>query len=216
MASREELEERYAGEAGRFWSRVEGERPASYWERNLIDARRLARRLIAGWLDPLTDEKVLDAGCGSGSVARYLASRGAKVLAVDALPRFVPAAGDERLHFAVADLRQRPVAAESFTSAILHDVLGDYPARDRVALFQSLAEWRCRRVVLVMRQSSPWGEWVDGLAAPEPHEPVDTVKLFRGIHLETPYFLTRRETIRRRNASLEVAEFSLSQHWPGV
>jgi hypothetical protein len=42
------------------------------------------------------------------------------------------------------------------------------------------------------------------------------VTLFRGIHLETPYFLTRRESIKRRNHAAEVAEFTLAHDGGGV
>ena len=40
--------------------------------------------------------------------------------------------------------------------------------------------------------------------------------LFRGIHLETPYFLTRRETVKRRNHAAEVSEFTRSHDGGGV
>ena len=78
----------YAGEQGRAWDRIEREGPSTYWEENVVGGRRLARRTIVHWLEPLTKQTVLDAGCGFGSLGAHLAGLGAKVLGIDLLPRF--------------------------------------------------------------------------------------------------------------------------------
>ncbi|HVR29471.1 MAG TPA: methyltransferase domain-containing protein [Thermoanaerobaculia bacterium] len=208
---RAELARLYAGDHGRSWSRIELERPATYWEENAVAARRLTRRAISAWLEPLDLQIVLDAGCGAGALARHLVGLGAGVTALDVLPRFADAARRPRgLHFVVGDLRQRVSPPAAYTTVVAQEVLEDYPPEERLGLVQALAQWEARRMILALRIPSAWGEWSDRLAGRARHPPVDTVALFRGIHLETPYFLTRRETLRRRNHVVEIAEFSLA------
>jgi SAM-dependent methyltransferase len=206
----------YAGEPGRAWNRIERERPSTYWEENVIGGRRLARRTIVHWLEPLTRQTVLDAGCGAGGLAAHLASLGARVIGVDLLARFRPAQKVKGLRFVLGDLRQPCVRPGVLTTAILHEVLEDYPAEERVALVKAVAAWGAPRLILVTRVQSTWGDWADRLSARGGRTPVDTVSLFRGIHLETPYFLTRRETVKRRNHAAEVAEFTLAHDGAGV
>jgi SAM-dependent methyltransferase len=206
----------YAGEQGRAWDRIESERPSTYWEENVIGGRRLARRTIVHWLEPLTRQTVLDAGCGAGGFAAHLAGLGARVVGIDLLPRFRAAPRVKGLRFAVGDIRQPAALAGAFTTAILQEVLEDYPPEERVGVVQTLAGWGARRLILVTRIQSSWGDWADRVSARGGRGPVDTVTLFRGIHLETPYFLTRRETVKRRNHAAEVAEFTLAHDGAGV
>jgi SAM-dependent methyltransferase len=210
------LERLYSGEPGRASERVERERPSTYWEENAIGGRRLARRTIVHWLEPLGRHTVLDAGCGTGSVGAHLAGLGAKVVGIDLLPRFLGAPRVPGLRFVVADLRQRISPQGAYTAAILNEVLEDYPPEERVDLVRALGDWGIRRLIVVAKTSSAWGDWADRLQTRGRQPPVDTVALFRGIHLETPYFLTRRETLRRRNYAAEIAEFTLAHDAGGV
>lgn len=210
------LEQLYSGEPGRAWDRIERERPATYWEENAIGGRRLARRTIVHWLEPLTRQTVLDAGCGTGALGVHLAGLGATVLGIDLLPRFRPVPRVAGLRFAVADLRERVAPRAAFTAAVLQEVLEDYPAEERVEVVRALGEWGIRRLILVTRIESSWGDWADRLSSRARRAPVDVVALLRGIHLETPYFLTRRETLRRRNHAAEIAELTLSHDGAGV
>ena len=212
-ADRDALALLYAGEHGRAWRRVELERPATYWEENAVAGRRLARRTITRWLEPVAAQTVLDAGCGSGALARHLAELGAAVVGIDVLPRFHPVAGvPPGARFVMADLRERVSPVGAFTAVVLQEVLEEHPPEKRVDLVRALAEWRARRMILSCRIQSSWGDWADRLAGPGRYPPVDPIALFRGIHLETPYFLARRETLRRRNHVVEIAEFSLTHH----
>ena len=206
----------YSGEQGRAWDRIERERPSTYWEENVIGGRRLARRTIVHWLEPMTKQTVLDAGCGYGSLGAALAGLGAKVLGIDLLPRFRAAPRIMGLRFAVADLHVPVCPRGTFTTAILAEVLEDYAPEDRVAVVKALADWGARKLILVTRVQSTMGDWADRLSAKGGRPPVDTVALFRGIHLETPYFLARRETVKRRNHAAEIAEFTLAHDAGGV
>jgi SAM-dependent methyltransferase len=206
----------YAGEPGRAWDRIEREHPSTYWEENVIGGRRLARRTIVHWLEPLGRQTVLDAGCGAGGLGAHLATLGARVIGVDLLARFRKAPKVKGLRFVLGDLRQPCLARGALTTAILHEVLEDYPPEERVELVKSMAAWGAPKLILVTRIQSTWGDWADRLSTRGGRAPVDTVTLFRGIHLETPYFLTRRETVKRRNHAAEVAEFSLAHDGAGV
>jgi hypothetical protein len=183
----------------------------TYWEQNAAAGRVLVRRTIERWLQPLDRQVVLDAGCGAGALARQLAGLGATVVGADLRPSPSWTAPRPRgLRFLVADLRRPACPPAAFTALVAQELIDDHPPEERVAVARALADWGARRMILVTRIASSWGEWADRLAGPGRQPPVDTVALFRGIHLETPYFLVRRETVRRRNHVVEVAEFSLS------
>ena len=176
----------------------------------MIGGRRLARRTIVHWLEPLTRQTVLDAGCGAGGLAAHLAGLGAKVVGIDLLPRFRSAPA--RQGTALRD-RGRPRAGGARGSVHHRDSAGGargLSARGAGRIWCGRSPtWGARRLILVTRVQSSWGDWADRLSAKGGRAPVDTVTLFRGIHLETPYFLTRRETVKRRNHAAEVAEFTL-------
>ena len=215
MSDRSSLALRYRGAYGRYWERVERSRPTSYWEQNLVAVRRQARRLLMRWLDPLSEQTVVDVGCGLGALSLQLARQGARVVGLDLLPRF-SALPEPSLSFVVGDLRQPVAASGRFSAAILDEILEDYPGSERLDIVRATAEWRAERLLLVNRLTSGWGGWIDRSAVPSGTDPVDTVELYRGIHLETPYFLARRGILRRRNCSLELAEFTLSHQWAEV
>lgn len=60
---------------------------------------------------------VLDVGCGEGTLARYLASRGHEVIGIDSDPGVLP--GDsEGTHFMLADATNLPFADDSFDAVV--------------------------------------------------------------------------------------------------
>ena len=106
--------------------------PMTAWGRTILD--RLA---LAG------DERVLDAGCGTGRVTEALRERlpDGRVVALDASPSMLAEArgrlGDDRVEYVLADLA-RPLPLDEpvdavFSSATFHWV------RDHDALFANLA-----------------------------------------------------------------------------
>jgi len=102
----------YRGPGGRFWDRIEAERPGTYPEENLALGRRQEAALLLAWMgDPegLAGLRVLDVGCGQGRLALRLSAAGARVLGVDLLPRFAPpalaAARRHELSLVVGDFR---------------------------------------------------------------------------------------------------------------
>ena len=99
--------------------------------------------VVVGWLDLSGDERVLDAGCGTGRVTALLRDRlprGA-VIALDGSRSMIARAkerlGVERIEFVVADLR-RPLPIDPPVDAILSTATFHWIA-DHDALFRHLA-----------------------------------------------------------------------------
>jgi 2-polyprenyl-3-methyl-5-hydroxy-6-metoxy-1,4-benzoquinol methylase len=84
---------------------------------------------VAGEVDDLT---VLDAGCGEGIVSRYLADRGANVVAIDVSPRLIELAKaqdlQDRITYEVHDLSHPlPRYRQTFDITVSNLVLNDVP-----------------------------------------------------------------------------------------
>lgn len=100
---------------------------------------------VVGWLELHGDERVLDAGCGSGRVTEVVAERlpAGRVIALDASPSMLAAArrrlarfGD-RVEFVEADLAL-PLPVEGRVDAVLSTATFHW-VRDHEALFRNLA-----------------------------------------------------------------------------
>jgi SAM-dependent methyltransferase len=83
-------------------------------------------------LGNIRGQRVLDAGCGGGYLARVLAARGAHVTGIDISPHLIELAREKnaggRIDYQVADLSQPlPERAESFDAVASYLVLNDVP-----------------------------------------------------------------------------------------
>ncbi len=100
-------------------------------------ARRETGELVR-WIRPRADEKVLDAACGPGTLARAVARRGARVWAVDLCPSMLRAAREgERhrasyVHLTLSDVEQLPYAAQTFDLVICANSFANFPRPLRV------------------------------------------------------------------------------------
>jgi trans-aconitate methyltransferase len=83
-------------------------------------------------LDPRPGERILDVGCGEGTLTGKIIERGASVLGVDSSPEMVEAAQAKGIDALVMDVAQMRFQAEfdaAFSNATLHWV----PDKERVA-----------------------------------------------------------------------------------
>lgn len=105
------------------------------WNHDLVIPHLLA---LAGDVAGLT---VLDAGCGEGIVARYLAARGASIVGIDssaALIQLAQAHNEHHIRYEVHDLtRPVPHYAQAFDMVVSNLVLND------VADYQGFATTLC-------------------------------------------------------------------------
>jgi trans-aconitate 2-methyltransferase len=98
---------------------------------------------VLGWLDLRGDERVLDAGCGTGKVTRLLLDRlpRGQVIALDGSPAMIAAArerlGEERVVYIAADLAQ-PLPVTPRVDAVLSTATFHWIA-DHDGLFANLA-----------------------------------------------------------------------------
>jgi 2-polyprenyl-3-methyl-5-hydroxy-6-metoxy-1,4-benzoquinol methylase len=119
--------------------------------------------ILPGLLDLLGDvagQRVLDAGSGTGYLARVLAARGARVTGVDVSPRLVAAARERdpagAIDYRAADLSQPwPQAAESFDAVASYLVLNDVP--DYRGFAATLAAVLAPGGRLVVALNNPYG-----------------------------------------------------------
>jgi len=203
----------YSGEVGETWARIEREAPATYWEENAVLGRQDTYKLLLERLRPIVGRRVLDAGCGLGLLSRRLAGAGALVTGVDLVSHRVSRArgmkGGDAPTFAVADFRDVLAAADAFDDVIIQEVLEDYTSEERRDTILGLAESRVPRIHLVFREPGRWGGLI-GPMMPEALVPtLDSIPLFRSIHLHTPYRLAHQESVRRRSYSVNVVQFTL-------
>jgi SAM-dependent methyltransferase len=203
----------YAGEAGETWSRVEREAPASYWEENAILGRRDTYTLLLERLQPTEGRRILDAGCGHGLLARRLAGQGARVTGVDLVSHRVLKArgmkGGGAPAFVAADFRDLLCVADAFDDVVIQEVLEDYTSEERRDTILGLAESRVPRLHLIYRQPGRWGGLIGPMLPDALIPTLDSVPLFRSIHLHTPYRLALQESVRRRSYSVNVVQFTL-------
>lgn len=90
-------------------------------------------------LDPRPGERILDVGCGEGSLTRRIAERGAEVLGIDNSPEMVAAARAQGIDALLLDASDLQFVAEfdaAFSNAALHWVLDKEQAAR--ALFRAL------------------------------------------------------------------------------
>jgi SAM-dependent methyltransferase len=90
-------------------------------------------------LDPQPGERILDVGCGEGTLTKKIVERGATVLGIDNSPEMIAAARAAGIDAVLMDAADMPFAAEfdaAFSNATLHWVLEkEHAAR---AIFRAL------------------------------------------------------------------------------
>lgn len=204
----------YEGDLGRRWQRIEDERPSSYFEQNIVVGRRELRERLTELLPETAGRRILDAGCGLGSVASRLAESGAQVTAVDLVPAFIEAARDRSPRpgptFMVGDFVDFlgvDGAEVPFDVVVLTEVLEDYETTERYELLRRIAASGVPWFYLAFRTVGDEGGIFWERLSGSDTSGIREIDLLRWIHLGTPFRQTRQVKVHVRNYRLHVSEF---------
>lgn len=151
---RVQLENYFDRTAFEAWKRLTSDGPLSQVRATVRAGREQMRaRLLSQLPSDLNGCRILDAGCGTGSLSIELARRGADVLAVDLSPNLIAIAreraprlfGGGRIEFQVGDML---IATEDeFDHVVAMDSLIHYPAREMVNVLETFS-WAAGRSIL--------------------------------------------------------------------
>lgn len=110
------------GRAGTRRRKVAQEWDAERYRRDAAFVPALGSAIL-DWLQPRPGERILDLGCGDGTLSLRLAGAGAVVVGVDSAPDMVRAAREKGIDARRLDARALPFEAEFdavFSNAVLH------------------------------------------------------------------------------------------------
>ncbi len=161
LQRRGQLEEYFDRTAVRAWERLTSDAPVSRIRASVRAGRDRMRQAMLDLLPaPLTGQRVLDAGCGTGALAQELAARGAGVLAIDLSPTLVElarqrsnAAAAAAIEFRTGDMTD-PALGE-FDHVVAMDSLIHYEADDIVRVLATLARRTRRSLVFTFAPRTP-------------------------------------------------------------
>ena len=159
---RQKLEEYFDRTAADAWARLTSDEPVGRIRATVRAGRDRMRATLLGWLpDDLRGQRVLDAGCGTGSLAVEAAKRGADVVAIDLSPTLVELArernaahvGAGSIEFRVSDMLDP--ALGSFDWVIAMDSLIHYEAPDMAAMIAQLSGRAAKGMVFTFAPKTP-------------------------------------------------------------
>jgi magnesium-protoporphyrin O-methyltransferase len=161
LQRRGQLEEYFDRTAVRAWERLTSDAPVSRIRASVRAGRDRMRQAMLDLLPaPLTGQRVLDAGCGTGALAQELAARGGGVLAIDLSPTLVElarqrsnAAASAAIEFRTGDMTD-PALGE-FDHVVAMDSLIHYEADDIVRVLATLARRTRRSLVFTFAPRTP-------------------------------------------------------------
>lgn len=159
---RDEIETYFDRTASAAWAALTSDAPVSRIRRTVRRGRDTMRATLLSWLPKdLSGCTLLDAGCGTGTLAIEAARRGAEVVAIDLSPTLVELARD-RLHdsgedldvtFLVGDMRDMDLGC--FDYAVAMDSLIHYDVTDGVQTLGSMAEQINCKMVFTFAPKTP-------------------------------------------------------------
>jgi len=162
QARRDEIETYFDRTAAEAWAALTSDAPVSRIRRTVRRGRDAMRDTLLNWLPAdLTGSTLIDAGCGTGTLAIEAAQRGAEVVAVDLSPTLVNLAR-ERLRdlnqtldvtFLVGDMRDMDLG--SFDYAVAMDSLIHYDVADGVQTLEAMAQQIHRKMVFTFAPKTP-------------------------------------------------------------
>ncbi len=201
---RGEIEHYFDRTAADTWARLTSTAPVSRVRATVRAGRDRMRDTLLAWLpSDLSGQRVLDAGCGTGSFAIELARRGAEVLAIDLSPQLVDVARERCLAQLKAenapgsiDFRSGDMSSPElghFDHVVAMDSLIHYRTADAVRVLGQLAGRTRRSMVVTFAPASPllWAFYGAGKLFPRSDRspsivPVAQATLARQMRLHAP------------------------------
>jgi magnesium-protoporphyrin O-methyltransferase len=211
---RSELQTYFDRTASETWARLTSDAPVSGIRRTVRAGRDRMRATLLDWMPAdLSGCRVLDAGCGTGSMSFEAARRGAEVIAIDLAETLVTLAAERTaklrselpsregygsIQFHVGDMLDP--ALGRFDYAVAMDSLIHYRSADMVAMLGRLAANVERGMIFTFAPRTPALTLMHAVGRFFPRqdrapaiEPVDAGELRRHIAAE-PALSTFRET----------------------
>lgn len=137
---RDELEDYFDRTAVDAWARLTSDAPVGRIRATVRAGRdRMREALLAFLPEDLTGQRVLDAGCGTGTLAVCAAGRGAEVVAIDLSPTLIGLARERHASAAHASGTGRAGTVDFRVSDMLDPSLGRF---DWVVAMDSLIHYR--------------------------------------------------------------------------
>lgn len=140
------------------WAQLTSEAPVGRIRATVRAGRERMRQTLLDWLpDDLSGKRLLDAGCGTGSLAVAAARRGAEVVAIDLSPTLIALAEQRRpadassVSFRVGDMLDPNL--DRFDHVVVMDSLIHYAPVDVVDALASLAARTERSIAFTF---APW------------------------------------------------------------
>jgi len=201
---RGEIEHYFDRTAADTWARLTSTAPVSRVRATVRAGRDRMRDTLLGWLPAdLRGQRVLDAGCGTGSFALELARRGAQVLAIDLSPQLVDVARERCLAQLQAegargsiDFRSGDMSSPElgrFDHVVAMDSLIHYRTADAVRVLGQFADRTAGSMVITFAPASPllWAFYGAGKLFPRADRspsivPVSQAALARQLRLHAP------------------------------
>lgn len=146
--------------AATAWKTLTSDAPVSRIRASVRAGRDQMRHTLLAWLNPdLHGVRILDAGCGTGTLAIDLAKRGAEVLAIDLSPTLVEHARERaeaegvEIDFRNGDMLDP--ALGTFDLMVAMDSLIHYEPREMTAALAALAPRVRERMLVTVAPKTP-------------------------------------------------------------
>jgi magnesium-protoporphyrin O-methyltransferase len=156
---RTRLETYFDRTASKAWEQLTSDAPVSGIRATVRAGRDRMRDTLLSWLpDDMSGVRLLDAGCGTGSLAIEAAERGAEVVAIDVAGSLVDVARRRAPASLAIDWRVGDMlgpALGRFDHVVAMDSLIHYPAFEIVATLRALAERTNSSIVFTFAPQTP-------------------------------------------------------------